>query len=892
MSGISREVLDLLGATGGRGVGAKKKHLSDTKVTSVSATTITTGTTALVDDSLPMMIPSKKRLKTKESGNSKAGDDVPKQASIKPARKWVWAPFSNSGRNDGALFNHWVKAGVEYPDYPYARFDVHLDPLVIPSPHYYAQHLQHPGWNRSDTDALLEMCKRLELRWAVIYDEWCRTMSCLGNGDGSDGGRDGTRRLEDLQARYYGIATIVMKRRVEGAFAAEQQTNIRSVAGGSSPVPGSIANPTKTGNSASPPSEMKKGAAAAASSNTDAIAAASIATAKSSTVFAHLGTGSSNREFQISKERERRRMLEKQWNRSKEEEQEEADLRAELKLIDMQIRKLKKSGKHLVLQAHPANAPKSGDQPCTPPVTVSTAMTDQTQGAYTSPLPQSGRPYLQSSRLLMPSPHPGAADDKPALNKAEKKQRIAAALLPQPHTLNKATLKRMNLILAELQVPTPEELQNCMPTKRICDVYDAVRRDILTLLSLQKIAGRKEGEVLGRRNRLQAVSAAMAKTASTGGVPSKVGSGVATSRSQGVAGGGKSKGGGGGGGRSNKAKHKKGGGSASVAGIGGESASALAGGGHGGGKGSSGKKKSTKRKKSISAPAVVGRMPSATKFPTAPSSAASVAAAAAARISVLSQENQKQQQQKQYQMKMARAMAAQPATTPPATLLSGNPLIHTKVNNFLPMNNTSTMSTSVTQNTAKNAASIARLYQQAHAHPPLTSQPPGIKQSTTPGGKALPTSKIIKTATAAKLPTAYTHSKPTLPTAAARQYHAKNNLTNPTNTNPNSHNLNTTNSMMMAQLLPPHQSSNPRAPQLPTQKHALKPPLPLVTNPPKPKVSAPSGGGKGLATLAQIANQKDVSKSNSHLHPTNPGLDPKTKLGLTPKSSKKRSKKK
>lgn len=42
-------------------------------------------------------------------------------SSGKKARKWAWAPFSSSSRTDGLLLHHWVRANVEYPDYPYGE---------------------------------------------------------------------------------------------------------------------------------------------------------------------------------------------------------------------------------------------------------------------------------------------------------------------------------------------------------------------------------------------------------------------------------------------------------------------------------------------------------------------------------------------------------------------------------------------------------------------------------------------------------------------------------------------------------------------------------------------------------------------------------------------------
>ena len=43
-------------------------------------------------------------------------------------------------------------------------------------------------------------------------------------------------------------------------------------------------------------------------------------------------------------------------------------------------------------------------------------------------------------------------------------------------------------------------------TKRVCDVYDHVRKGILTLLTLQKAMLKKESEVINRRLRLEKVA--------------------------------------------------------------------------------------------------------------------------------------------------------------------------------------------------------------------------------------------------------------------------------------------------------------------------------------------------------------------------------------------------
>jgi DNA methyltransferase 1-associated protein 1 len=58
------------------------------------------------------------------------------RAARLPARSWTWRGFTSSARHDSAEFHHWVRANVEYADYPYARFDVSLNPLVYTDEEY------------------------------------------------------------------------------------------------------------------------------------------------------------------------------------------------------------------------------------------------------------------------------------------------------------------------------------------------------------------------------------------------------------------------------------------------------------------------------------------------------------------------------------------------------------------------------------------------------------------------------------------------------------------------------------------------------------------------------------------------------------------------------------
>jgi len=316
---------------------------------------------------LPTMVPSS-RPKGGKVGAMGKNDKV---------SKWVWAPFSSTARNDGADFHHWVKAGVEYPDYPFARFNVHLDSVEYTEEEYNL-YLANSEWTRSDTDLLMGLCRRLDLRWAIIHDRYTATPR---------------RTIEQLQHRYYSVAS--------------RLTHVRLTLASAGPIDPS--NPIST-----------------------------------------LGTGSSSQSFNLSYEGERRRQLEVAWKRSKEEEQEENDLRKELKMVEAQLRKLKKAGK--------------GEEPAT---NTTSDPHEAANSLFHRPLPTANLPYLQSARLENPVGVNG---------------------------LSKTLIKKMELVLQELEIE-----ERPLPTKTVVDIYDHLRKSIVTLLTLQKIASKKENLLLNKK---------------------------------------------------------------------------------------------------------------------------------------------------------------------------------------------------------------------------------------------------------------------------------------------------------------------------------------------------------------------------------------------------------
>jgi len=471
------------------------------------------------------------------------------------------------------MLRHWVRAGVEYPDYPYARFDVHLEKLsyndtadgpeggvgvdtdgagregggvgnkkddsndhgnsaTVGDPNasvgkksdnvdIYKEYLRDQNWTQSETDALLNLCHIHELRWPIIMDRW---MSQFGPFSG--------KKVEDLQHRYYTIGTILNRRKVLKAVQVEAENLAKALAvaqsGANNTAPGSLGvggdgvknNIAGSLSSNALDSQLKEKLVAqhalahSMAISTSAAVSTMVGDVKASILppIPSINTGTSNQPtFDLQNERQRRRILEMIWLRSKEEELEEAELVKELKAIDTQIRRLKKSGGHILAAATATSssttctnannsqplginnntagstpASSRGASPVPPPsFGVMAVGKDATDSSYsmlhaqfssTAPTPTPGTPYLQSGRLVQPA--------------------TGGHL-----SINKTTLKRMQQVLKELNV-----MERPIPTKRVCDMYDHVRKGALTLLTLQKVMLKKEGEVVSRRVKLEKIA--------------------------------------------------------------------------------------------------------------------------------------------------------------------------------------------------------------------------------------------------------------------------------------------------------------------------------------------------------------------------------------------------
>ncbi|XP_018328681.1 DNA methyltransferase 1-associated protein 1 isoform X2 [Agrilus planipennis] len=116
---------------------------------------------------------------------------------MRKPRKWEWMPFTNPARTDGAVFHHWRRPSDEPKEYPFAKFNKKID---IPSytDSIYQQHLQTEGWTKEETDHLMDLARRFDLRFIVMVDRY-------------DTEKFPKRTVEDLKERYYKICGIIAK---------------------------------------------------------------------------------------------------------------------------------------------------------------------------------------------------------------------------------------------------------------------------------------------------------------------------------------------------------------------------------------------------------------------------------------------------------------------------------------------------------------------------------------------------------------------------------------------------------------------------------------------------------------------------------------------------------
>ena len=78
-------------------------------------------------------------------------------------RPWKWMPFTNPARKDGLVLHHWRRSTEEGKDYPFARFNKICEVANYTEVEY-NRHLSDPGWTKQETDHLMDLATRFDLR--------------------------------------------------------------------------------------------------------------------------------------------------------------------------------------------------------------------------------------------------------------------------------------------------------------------------------------------------------------------------------------------------------------------------------------------------------------------------------------------------------------------------------------------------------------------------------------------------------------------------------------------------------------------------------------------------------------------------------------------------------
>lgn len=124
-----------------------------------------------------------------------------KQTKIKlgmrKPRKWSWMPFTNPARADNATFYHWRRPSDEPKEYPFAKFNKKVD-IPVYSDDEYQLHLKSDSWSKEETDHLMDLAQRFDLRFVIMFDRY-------------DTEKFSKRSIEDLKERYYKICGILAK---------------------------------------------------------------------------------------------------------------------------------------------------------------------------------------------------------------------------------------------------------------------------------------------------------------------------------------------------------------------------------------------------------------------------------------------------------------------------------------------------------------------------------------------------------------------------------------------------------------------------------------------------------------------------------------------------------
>ena len=92
-----------------------------------------------------------------------------KMSKFQP-RAWKLTPFTIPMRDDGIVFFHWRRNCDDTREYPFARFNKHIDNPSYTSVEY-DQYLVDPDWTKEETDYFMDLCNQFDTRFVVIQKD-------------------------------------------------------------------------------------------------------------------------------------------------------------------------------------------------------------------------------------------------------------------------------------------------------------------------------------------------------------------------------------------------------------------------------------------------------------------------------------------------------------------------------------------------------------------------------------------------------------------------------------------------------------------------------------------------------------------------------------------------
>jgi len=147
--------------------------------------------------------------------------------------KWSWEKYKNSARADGVELWRWQERTVDSngnilkdvpEDYGYAKYNKHIDLVTYSDTEY--ELFTDPNWTRQETDHLMELSQRFDLRFVVVADRWVASLLAHLHALGGTAAANlktlppaaqlaqiKSRSVEELKARYYGIVRTLLQHR-------------------------------------------------------------------------------------------------------------------------------------------------------------------------------------------------------------------------------------------------------------------------------------------------------------------------------------------------------------------------------------------------------------------------------------------------------------------------------------------------------------------------------------------------------------------------------------------------------------------------------------------------------------------------------------------------------